>query len=318
MAQTRAEWLESRKKYLGASDVAAVLGRSRFRTKTEVYMEKVGLSAGSEETEGMRNGRRIQPVTIEIYEERTGNKVEQDPPTVFDKRFPWLGANLDGMVVGQPIPVEAKAGTPYYKRTDWGDDGSDLIPEEYLIQCQTQMLLTQTRVSHVPVFFDIHTVKIYIVPFSEGIANAIVDLTKPFWYENVVKQIPPPIVGDEASRKLLAAMFPYASEQEWEPTGNELEELRDLLDSRIIALREQSDADSKVLEIDNRIKQMMGDKSKFVGLGYSITWSNVAGRKTFDHERFLIDQKVPVALREKYTEVGKQTRRFQVKVKKDA
>ena len=46
---SREEWLNYRRQGIGGSDVAAVLGVSPFRTARDVYYDKLGISAVSDD-----------------------------------------------------------------------------------------------------------------------------------------------------------------------------------------------------------------------------------------------------------------------------
>ena len=46
---TRDEWLEDRRKSIGGSDAAAVIGLNRYRTPMEVYADKLGALPPKEE-----------------------------------------------------------------------------------------------------------------------------------------------------------------------------------------------------------------------------------------------------------------------------
>ncbi|WP_279000071.1 YqaJ viral recombinase family protein, partial [[Clostridium] scindens] len=77
---TREEWLDYRKKGIGGSDVAAIMGISPFATIRDLYNNKVGiLPAILEEEESnwvaKEVGHRLENLVAEIFVRKTGLKV---------------------------------------------------------------------------------------------------------------------------------------------------------------------------------------------------------------------------------------------------
>ena len=48
---TREEWLDYRRRGIGGSDVAAIMGFSPFCTKRDLYYDKIGVKAAADEEE---------------------------------------------------------------------------------------------------------------------------------------------------------------------------------------------------------------------------------------------------------------------------
>ena len=53
---SREEWLAWRRTGIGGSDAAAVIGLNPFRSRIEVYADKMGMMPEKEDTESMRLG----------------------------------------------------------------------------------------------------------------------------------------------------------------------------------------------------------------------------------------------------------------------
>ena len=75
----RDEWLAYRRKGIGGSDAAAVLGISPFMTARDLYYDKLGISAQSDEENWVAKeiGHLLEPLVANIFERRTGLKVYQ-------------------------------------------------------------------------------------------------------------------------------------------------------------------------------------------------------------------------------------------------
>src|SRR5690606_38820092 len=73
----RSEWLEWRKKGIGGSDAAAIVGLDKYRSAFDVYAEKVGLKAEEPDNEAMRQGRDLEQYVAERFMEATGKRVRR-------------------------------------------------------------------------------------------------------------------------------------------------------------------------------------------------------------------------------------------------
>src|SRR3990167_9543260 len=78
---TEAEWREVRRQGIGASDAPAIPGLSPWKSPIQLYADKLGLAEdGSEETEAMRWGRRLEGVIIAAYAEETNREALAGDP----------------------------------------------------------------------------------------------------------------------------------------------------------------------------------------------------------------------------------------------
>ena len=64
------EWKRERMKGIGGSDVAAVLGISRWKSALRVYLEKIDEAPEEEENEAMEIGRKIEDFIAGLFKER--------------------------------------------------------------------------------------------------------------------------------------------------------------------------------------------------------------------------------------------------------
>lgn len=67
---TREEWLDYRRRGIGGSDVAAIMGFSPFCTKRDLYYDKIGVKAAADEEESnwvaKEVGHRLEDLVAEI------------------------------------------------------------------------------------------------------------------------------------------------------------------------------------------------------------------------------------------------------------
>ncbi len=136
----RESWLAARRAGIGASDIAAVLGISPWKTPLQLYLGKRGELPPQEDAPQLRRGRLLEPVVLEFYTDETGHAVTRQQEHIIGAE-PWMMATLDGFDVVSAGPVEAKTVNAFAAR-DFGEHGSDDVPLHYAAQVHWQMMLT--------------------------------------------------------------------------------------------------------------------------------------------------------------------------------
>lgn len=160
---------------IGASEAAGACGLSDWDTPLHVYLRKRRLIEDKETTERMENGRLFEPVILEIYRRQTGFVVHQPQQMYHLAENLGIVATPDGTVVDgeEKFIVEAKCST-IRNAEKWGAEGTDEVPEEYIVQTHQQMLVTETDRCDVAVLID-GVVKRYTVRRNERLMGFIVE-----------------------------------------------------------------------------------------------------------------------------------------------
>jgi putative phage-type endonuclease len=89
------EWLEYRRNKIGASDAAAIMGISPYRTAYELWEEKTGRREPPPTNPAMRRGNELEPMIREYYQELTGHTFL--PHVATHPEIDFLIASLDGI-----------------------------------------------------------------------------------------------------------------------------------------------------------------------------------------------------------------------------
>ena len=134
LEMTHDEWLKRRFESIGASESGSILGINPWKTAVDVYYEKVDKITDFPDNLNMWLGRELEPVIKKRFEEESGFKVRNDHKIRVDREHSFLTTNLDGMVVGEKVPVEYKA------LGKW--DGE--IPDYYFSQIQHQIMVSES------------------------------------------------------------------------------------------------------------------------------------------------------------------------------
>ena len=78
MTTNRTEWLKARRSGIGGSDVAAILGLSRYKTAVDVYEDKI-VTDEPEDTQSQAAyfGSVLEDVVAHEFSKRTGMKIQR-------------------------------------------------------------------------------------------------------------------------------------------------------------------------------------------------------------------------------------------------
>ena len=100
---SREDWLEYRKKGIGGSDVAAIMGISPFATIRDLFYNKTGVQPVIQEEEesnwvAKEVGHRLEDLVAEIFSKKTG--LEVFPVRVMFRHplYPFMLADVDFFV----------------------------------------------------------------------------------------------------------------------------------------------------------------------------------------------------------------------------
>ncbi len=189
---------------IGGSDAAAILGLSPWRTPLEVYLEKIGERQPQPDTAATYWGRVLEDVVAEEYARRTGAKLRRVNRTLAHPDHPVILANLDREIVAHergPGVLEVK--TAARRSDDWGEEGTDEIPEHYLAQVQHYLGVTGRRWADVAVLFlGERLFRIYRIHRDDELVGALFEEELRFWREHVEPRVPPePRTLDDIRRR---------------------------------------------------------------------------------------------------------------------
>ncbi len=115
----RPVWLKARRHGIGGSDIAAIVGLSRWSSPYQVWLDKTGRSDEIPDNPSMRWGRAVEPVLRSWFAEQTG--IEVAPTGMWRSvEHPLALANPDGLT-GDDGGLECKA-HGWRMADEWDDD----------------------------------------------------------------------------------------------------------------------------------------------------------------------------------------------------
>ena len=278
------EILESRKNGIGGSDVAAILGVSRYKTAAEVWLEKTK----PEEVVPVENeyiywGNRLEKVVAEEYQKRSGYVLEEPTETFKDEVYPFLLANPDRLIIGKTERgtgiLECKTCSAY-KSSEWGEEGTDSIPTEYLLQIAHYRYILKVDFVDLAVLVGGNSYRRYTYVRNEKLENKMREKLSIFWTENVMKNIPP----EPKNRRDVESLFARSDDEKMIEANTELE---DALKKIAELKNSESEIEEKIKALTDDVCVMMKDASSVINRdGEKIcTWRSVCSKR-FDTTLF--------------------------------
>jgi len=197
--QTRAEWLEERRSGIGGSDVAPILGMSKWSTPYSVYADKRGELEPQPENIDMLIGTLFEPWLFAQYKTITGVAIRKSHKILRDKEFPFMLANVDALHKDRVVEFKTARNSD-----DWGQPGTDQVPQAYLLQCQHYMRVTGKQVCDLGVLFkDSRTPELilYEIKRDDDLLALVVPKLVEFWRCVQSGEAPAAINPDDALQK---------------------------------------------------------------------------------------------------------------------
>jgi predicted phage-related endonuclease len=155
---------KERIKGLFASDI----GKIMTGHGVQVALEKLGRvePVNFDDDMEVNLGKKVEGLILDAYKRETGFRLRRNIRTEMHPTIPWMGCHRDASALDdKKIPfmnVEAKA-VGFYNRWQWGNDGTDQIPDYVLWQTVAQMAVSGLKETDIPVCFITATTLKYIV-----------------------------------------------------------------------------------------------------------------------------------------------------------
>ena len=297
MERTREQFLADRMTGIGGSDVAAILGLSKWRTPYQVWEEKTGRKKSDKDSEILHFGNVLEQVVADEFAARRGVKVQKRNQMIRSTDHPELVANIDRYIVGGGV-LECKTADKFTRHL-WGDSASDDVPEYYLTQVQHYMHVTGWHDGYLAVLIGGNEYRDYEIPYDAELAEYCAARCVEFWNNYVVKDVPPPLAASDD----LTNAFQWVSGSTITATP-EIETLVKKIKELKAAKKE---AETLEAELSAQVKIFIGEnETLFSRDGVKLaTWKkNKDSQKTvIDWESIVSEAGVPSEVIEKYTKI---------------
>jgi putative phage-type endonuclease len=261
-------WLEQRATGLGASDVAAVFGVSRWSTPWDVWAEKTGRVQPEPENEAQLRGRILEDGIADLWVA----SLPKDQPVRLRRQglmrhrlHRWMLATVDRL----SVCTLDRCVTEIKSAVDLSEWDGDETPVAYQLQTQQQLAVTGRDHAHVVVLGPRFQIVERTIARDDELIAKMVDVLGNWWQRHIVEDVEPEATGAAADG--LARLY-------GNPDPDAVCDLpADLIDApaRIRALTEQAATlTAQADDLKARIKQTAGNASVIRSLGEIVaTWN---------------------------------------------
>jgi len=286
---------------IGGSTDAAILGRSKWATKQSVYEDMLKFELNADKFVFDR-GHALEEFVAQQFTKQT-HIPHTDGGVAASEEFEWSYCQIDKFCNDKHhTPLEIKT-AGFTKSSDgeseWGrgcefnDKGDCLfedskIPDEYYIQCQKQMWLTDTKYMYLCAWIltDVR-VRTYIIHRNDEVIEQIKEAEIDFLFNHVIPQVPyENEVIDELESVDEAPDVAYGDDS-----------FLDLCKQYKLYSKQKLDAEKQQKALDEQIRAIMGEHHQVIKSDGSVV------AKLTEQERLTLDSK---GLSNKYPEQYKE------------
>lgn len=259
---------EERMQYIGGSDIAAILGQSRWKTPFKLFNEKTGKikTPDLSNVEAVEMGNRLEQFVADIFSEKTGKQVRRAPKMYRHPKYPFLVANIDRLIVGGDELLECKTASAY-KLEEW----ENKIPKEYLLQVMWYLGITGRKRGWIACLIGGQRFDYKPIDFDQELFDLMVEKALAFW-DMVQKNVPPMILPEDD--ETLAELYPTNTED-----FIEMQEMND----RVAYLQEIKmhidEMTKEKREIETELKTLIQDKAGVITDRYKVTWKTQSTKR---------------------------------------
>lgn len=250
----RETWLAERRKGICSTDASAIVGINPWRGPLDVCLDKWGQLPDRKQSPEMEWGLRLEPALAQAYADETGHELVKPAAIISHPDRPWQRSSTDYMRSDRSRIVELKTAS-WRNAHEWGDAGTDEVPEHYFLQVQHQMIVAEVKAADVAVLVGGSDFRIYTVEFNQDLADMLTAEEEDFWHRYVVARQAPPIDWSNPRTPELVNLMnqPKAGQVE-------LDEAAAMLIDEYQRLSEhEKETKQRREEIKGRIAQQMGE-----------------------------------------------------------
>lgn len=299
-AISREEWLAWRRTGIGGSDAAAVIGLNPFRSRIEVYADKMGMMPEREDTESMRLGRDLEQYVADRFCEETGKKVRRNNFMWCHDEHRCMIADVDREIVGENAGLECKTTQAWGGKVVMKGE----IPLTYYVQCMHYMAVKGYDRMYLAVLIFGKGFYWFVIERDEEEIAALTSAETAFWRDHVEAGISPDPDGSQSAEQAVDALWGERAEENEMLMFEYSDDMRELIQLTIAEkeIKRQKDA------VKQRLQAALGTHTVGSSDRYVITWK-AQERSSIDSRRLYRER--PDIYREYLT--TSSTRIFKIK-----
>lgn len=265
--------ITNRHLYIGGSDIASIMGLSRWKTPLRLWCEKTQKLPAPDlsNIEAVEMGTELEQFVADMFTKRTGKTVRRSPKVYQHKDYPYMVAHVDRLVTGTDELLECKT-CSIFKKEEWENEE---IPQEYVLQVIWYLGITGRKIGHIAVLIGGQWFKYKQIEFDKELFDQMVECAKEFW-QHVQNDTPVSIVAedDETLKELYGSHTDVMIELM--PTDADSLQTTENFETAVAHLQElkmhKSNLDDEIKEEETKIKDIIKDNLGIKTPKYIITW----------------------------------------------
>ena len=265
---TNEQWLRWRKKGIGGSDVATALGLSPYKTRRELYYDKIDVLPVLEDDDKsimFQIGHLLEDVVAQIFAKKTGFSVFRDQMMYQHPNFPFMLADVDRFIHlpdGRTAILECKT-AHYDTMFKWANDA---VPRHYELQVRHYMSVMNIDVAYIACLFSNNENDFVWRKIERDLdeeENTILQL-QDFWQNNVLARVEPPLT-EKGDMVLDVLRRYYGPADKNAPTVTIAKEFMPVLEQVMLLKKERSALDARLRKLDAEIKSTYAPIAEMLG-----------------------------------------------------
>lgn len=257
---------DDRKTTMGSTDVAPAFGLSPYQSEAELWLQKMGRLPPQEVNPPMYWGTRLEAIIAEEYATRQGVELLPGPTKIIEG---WMRSTPDRLIKGEPHRLLEVKTASIFDAKRWGEEGTDQIPVEHLVQVIWHMLVHDADVTDVAVLLGGQDFRIYTVHADADAEYRVSTRARMWWETHILGKVPPLPRGDQGTRAMLQSLFPKQLSETILAADERISEMAHRLE---LARGDLAVAEEDKLKAENELKSVIGDALGVAGEGFRITW----------------------------------------------
>lgn len=304
---SREEWLEHRKKGIGSSEVATIVGLNPWETPYQLWRRKLGLDPAKDETFAMKAGHYLEDAVAMFWHDETGREIIKRSAgdwIIANKERPYLQVSPDrtywltGMAKNN-----TNKGILECKTTQMKIDGDDL-PKHWFCQVQYQLGVAELEQGSLAWLCSAREFGYKDLDLVPDFYAWLVEEVERFWTDNIIGKQEPTA---QSVQDVLLKYNRHTDGKIVEVNDEVFEAYKDLK-----GLKDQlSELEERKTALEEKIKVAFGDAEAISYGGQTLaTWKAPKPSNKFDAKAF---QAAHPDLAREFTIPAQGARRFLLK-----
>jgi putative phage-type endonuclease len=177
-------------RYIGGSDIAAIVGYNPFKNITDIYYDKTNKMQGKT-NKAIQLGENLEEHLVNIAAARLGDEPIHN--LVFTNE--WRRAQVDAWLPNRQEVLEAKVVgifNPRFKPSEWGPEDTTQVPPYYYLQVMWQIYLSNAKGGNLVALIGSGIgYRLYTIPRDDDLISELERHASDFWNNHVLLGVPP-------------------------------------------------------------------------------------------------------------------------------